>query len=278
MVLRFISAIIGIPLLIVFVFVGEGIPFILSVAIMSVIGLDEFYRGVRTTGAEPQEWVGLSSAFLFLLVARNQFHEAAFSLPGVLTLFVIATLTIELLRDNRAPVKNLGSTFLGVVYVGWLFSYLVAIRSIGGTFHVQHVPWAIPLGAWLVLFVVFISWAADTGAFLVGRKWGKHKLVAKVSPGKSWEGLFAGLGSAVLMGLLMGWPMQIPWYTSLLLGLGVAFASVVGDLAESAIKRDIGIKDFGSVLPGHGGILDRFDGLLFAAPFFYYYVTLVLGY
>ena len=278
MVLRFVSGIIGIPLLILFVFVGDGIPFILSVAIMSVIGLDEFYRGVRATGAEPQEWVGLASAFLFLLVARNQFHEAAFSLPGVLTLFVIATLTIELIRDNRAPVRNLGSTFLGVVYVGWLFSYLVAIRSIGGTFHVQHVPWAIPLGAWLVLFVVFISWAADTGAFLVGRKWGKHKLVPKVSPGKSWEGLFAGIASAILMGLLMGWPMHMTWYTRLLLGLGIALATVVGDLAESSIKRDIGIKDFGSILPGHGGILDRFDGLLFAAPFFYYYVTLVLRY
>ena len=278
MLLRFLSGIVGIPLLIIFVFVGEGIPFMLSVAVLSVIGLYEFYRGVRETGAEPQEWVGLASAFLFLLVARHQFHEATFSLPGVLTLFVIATLTIELMRENRAPVKNLGSTFLGVVYVGWLFSYLVGIRSIDGVFHVRSIPWAIPTGAWFVLYVVFAAWASDTGGYLVGRKWGKHKLVPKVSPGKSWEGLFAGLAATVLISILMGLPIRIPWYTNIFLGLGIGIASLVGDLAESAIKRDIGIKDFGSILPGHGGILDRFDGLLFAAPFFYYYVTLVLKY
>ena len=278
MLLRFISGLVGIPLLIIFVFVGEGIPFILSVAVLSVIGLYEFYRGVRETGAEPQEWVGLASAFLFLLAARHPFHEAAFSLPGVLTLFVIATLTIELIQENRAPIKNLGTTFLGVAYVGWLFSYLVAIRSIDGVFHVRDVPWAIPVGAWFVLYVAFTSWAMDTGGYLVGRKWGKHKLVPKVSPNKSWEGLFAGFASTILVSLLMGLPMGIPWYTNLFLGLGIGVASLVGDLAESSIKRDIGIKDFGSILPGHGGILDRFDGLLFAAPFFYYYMTLVLGY
>ena len=278
MVLRLISGIVGIPLFIILVFVGEGIPFVLGMGVFSIIGLYEFYRGVRSTGAEPQEWVGLASAFLFLFVARNQFREEGFSLPAVLTLFVIATLTIELLRENRAPVKNLGSTFLGVVYVGWLFSYLVAIRSIGGSFQVPSIPWTTPVGAWFVLYVVFAAWATDTGAFLVGRKWGRHKLAPKISPNKTWEGLYAGLAFTIVLSMAMGWAMSIPWYTNALLGLGIGIASVVGDLAESSIKRDIGIKDFGSILPGHGGILDRFDGLLFAAPVFYYYVTLVLGY
>lgn len=278
MLLRFISGIVGIPLLVVLVFVGEGMPFILGVGLISIIGLYEFYRGVRKTGAEPQEWVGLASAFLFLFAARHEFDAPGFSLPGVLTLFVIVTLTIELLRKNRAPIKNLGSTFLGAVYAGWLFSYLVAIRSLQGFFHLPKVPWHIPVGAWLVLFVVFAAWAADTGAYLVGSKWGKRRLVPAVSPGKTWEGLFAGLGSSVAMSLVMGRTMGIPWGHVILLGVAIGIAGLVGDLAESAMKRDIGIKDFGSILPGHGGILDRFDGLLFAAPLFYYYVTLVLGY
>jgi len=278
MLLRFASGIIGIPLLIVLVFVREGIPFILGVGLISIIGLYEFYRGIRKTGAEPQEWVGLASAFLFLFSARHQFQTERFSLPGVLTLFVIATLTIELLRPNRAPIKNLGSTFLGAVYVGWLFSYLVAIRSIGGDFHVRGVPWPISNGAWLVLFVVFAAWAADTGAYLVGRKWGRRRLAPVLSPGKSWEGMLAGFASSIVMSLIMGEVMGMQWTSSVILGLGIGIASLIGDLAESAIKRDIGIKDFGSILPGHGGILDRFDGLLFAAPMFYYYVTLVLGY
>lgn len=278
MLMRFVSGFIGIPLLIVLVFVKNGLPFILGVGVISVIGLYEFYTGIRRTGAEPQEWVGLASAFLFLFVARHEFNTRGFSLPGVLTLFVIATLTIELLRENRAPAKNLGSTYLGVVYVGWLFSYLVAIRSIEGTFRVNSVPWNIPTGAWLVLFVIFAAWAADTGAYLVGRKWGSHKLAPNISPGKSWEGMWAGFGSSVAMSILMGAALDMPWVHRLILGIAIGVSSLVGDLAESLIKRDIGIKDFGSILPGHGGILDRFDGLLFAAPLFYYYVSLVLKY
>lgn len=278
MLLRFLSGIVGIPLLIILVFVEEGVPFILGVGVLSVIGLYEFYQGVRNTGAEPQEWVGLASAFLFLFVARQQFDADGFSLPGVLTLFVIATLTIELLRKNRAPIKNLGMTYLGVVYVGWLFCYLVALRSIPGEFGFPGTDFTIANGAWLVLYVVFTGWAADTGAYFVGTKWGKRKLAPTLSPGKSWEGFFAGIASSIVMSGLMGRAMGISWPNVIMLGVGIGLVSVIGDLAESAMKRDIGIKDFGSILPGHGGILDRFDGLLFTAPLFYYFVTLILGY
>ena len=286
MILRFASGLIGIPLLIILVFVQEGIPFILGIALMSIIGLYEFYAGVRKTGAEPQEWVGFASALLFLFAARNHFDAAGFSIQGVVTIFVIVTLIIEMLRKNRSPVKNLGSTFLGAIYVGWLFSFLVAIRSISGNpqifphgeFFLHGVHRAMPVGAWLVLYVAFSVWAADTGAFLIGRKWGKHKLAPALSPGKSWEGLIAGLTSAAIMSVLMGRPMGIPLMHTILLGIGMGIAGTIGDLAESSLKRDIGLKDFGSILPGHGGILDRFDGLLFAAPLFYYYVTLFLKY
>lgn len=284
--MRFMSGIIGIPLLILLVFFQEGLPFVLGIGLMSIIGLYEFYKGVRKTGAEPQEWVGLASALLFLFAARHKFDAKGFSIQGVITLFVIVTLIIEMFRKNRAPIKNLGSTFLGAIYVGWLFSYLVAIRSLTGNptqfphaqFFLHGIPRPMPVGAWLVLFVAFTAWAADTGAFLVGRKWGRHKLVPVLSPGKSWEGLFAGLASSVIMSLLMGRAMGMPLIHAIILGVCICVAGLIGDLAESSIKRDIGLKDFGSMLPGHGGILDRFDGLLFAAPLFFYYVTLVLKY
>ncbi len=278
MLKRFVSAFIGIPLLVLLVFMERGLPFILAVGLLSLIGLYEFYRGVRKTGAEPQEWVGLASAMLFMFVARYEFNAPRFSLSGVLTIFVLVTLTIELFRPNRAPIKNLGSTFLGAVYVGWLFSYLIATRSIQGQLHLYGSARHIPTGAWLVIFVVFASWATDTGAYLVGRKWGKHRMAPMLSPGKTWEGFFAGLASSMAMSLLLGGSMGMPIVHTLVLGLLITVASVIGDLAESSIKRDIGIKDFGSILPGHGGILDRFDGLLFAAPIFFYYVTLVLKY
>ncbi|MHB1191336.1 MAG: phosphatidate cytidylyltransferase, partial [Armatimonadota bacterium] len=275
MILRFMSGIIGIPLLILLVFVKEGTPFVLGIGVISIIGVQEFYRGVRKTGADPQDWVGLASALLFLFAALDRFDARGVSMQGVLTLFVIVTLLIELLRSHRSPLKNLGSTFLGAVYVGYLFSYLVAIRSIHhnpDSFHLPGIPWSIPVGGWFVLFVAFAAWAADTGAYLVGHKWGAHKLAPILSPGKSWEGLFAGIASCVLVTILMARPVGIPIAHAIALGFAIGIAGLVGDLAESSMKRDIGIKDFGSILPGHGGILDRFDGLLFAAPMFYYYL------
>ena len=276
MLVRFLSGLVGIPLLIVLVFVRGGTPFILGVAVISIIGLVEFYDGVRKTGAEPQEWVGVASAFFFLFAARHQFQEQFFSTAGVLTLLVIITLVIELTRKDRAPIKNLGATFLGVIYVGWLFSYLVGINSIPGKdLHLSLIPMPVRYGAWLVLYICFSTWASDTMAYFIGRKWGKHKFAPTLSPGKTWEGFFAGLASSTVMSVLMSRPLGIPILDAVILGLGIGIAGVVGDLAESSIKRDIGVKDFGSIMPGHGGILDRFDGLLFAAPLFYYYITLV---
>ncbi len=276
MLVRFVSGLVGIPLLIVLVFVSGGTPFILGVAAISIIGLIEFYDGVRKTGADPQEWVGVASAFFFLFSARHQFREQFFSTPGVLTILVIITLCVELTRKNRAPVRNLGTTFLGVIYVGWLFSYLVGINSVPGKdLHLSPIPMPIRYGAWLVLYICFSTWASDTMAFLIGRKWGTHKLAPTLSPGKSWEGFIAGLVGSTAMSVLMSRPLAIPIIDAVVLGVGICIAGVVGDLAESSIKRDIGVKDFGSIMPGHGGILDRFDSLLFAAPLFYYYITVV---
>ncbi len=99
-----------------------------------------------------------------------------------------------------------------------------------------------------------------------------------LSPGKSWEGAIAGVTWSIIMSVIMGLLIRMPWVHIFVLGFGIAMVSLVGDLAESSIKRELGIKDFGSILPGHGGILDRFDGLLFATPLFYYYVTLVMKY
>jgi phosphatidate cytidylyltransferase len=277
MVMRFVSGLIGIPLMVILVFTGGGFPFVLGIGAISIIGLIEFYNGVRKTGADPQSWVGIASVFLFLLAARSEFSQAGFSLPGVLTIFVIATIIVELIRPKRSPIRNLGSTFLGVIYVGWLFSFLIAINSIKHGPGISILRWHVALGGWLVLYVSFVVWASDTSAYLIGRKWGKHKLAPMLSPGKSWEGFFAGITGSVIMSVLMSRPLDISVSNAVALGVGIGIAGVVGDLAESAMKRDLGLKDFGAILPGHGGVLDRFDGLLFAAPLFYYYVKMFFG-
>lgn len=284
MLLRILSALIGIPLLIILVFVREGIPYIMGIGVISIIALMEFYRGVRKAKvADPQEWVGVASAFLFLFAAQYQFRQELqtqfFSLPDLLTVLVIISLMIELLRKNRSPIRNLGVTLTGVVYVGWLFSYLVAINSVpsptGEAIHLRFIPVALRYGGWLVLYITFSTWASDTSAYFIGRKWGKNKLAPHLSPGKTWEGFCAGVVGSILMSVLMSRPLEMPIPHAIALGMSIAIAGVIGDLAESAIKRELGIKDFGSIMPGHGGILDRFDSLLFTAPLFYYYITAI---
>ncbi|WP_346836892.1 phosphatidate cytidylyltransferase [Microbulbifer sp. SAOS-129_SWC] len=126
-------------------------------------------------------------------------------------------------------------------------------------------------GAWLVLFVVAVVVAADVGAYFVGRRFGKHKLAREVSPGKSWEGFFGGLGACLILALVVSAMFHLPLKNTILFSLGVlvtALASVIGDLVESMFKRHRGIKDSSQILPGHGGILDRLDSLSAALPVF----------
>lgn len=156
-------------------------------------------------------------------------------------------------------------TFLGVLYIGIALSYLIVLRSF-------------PSGEFLILFVLLITWAADTGAYYVGRTLGRHPLAPVISPKKTIEGLVGGLVFAMTAAYLArSW---IPFYTltlvdSAVLGATVTIAGLAGDLVESALKRSVGVKDSGGLLPGHGGMLDRIDSLLFTGPTFYYYVTLM---
>lgn len=275
---RFISGVVGLPLLALVVLAGNGLPFAIAVLLLSVLGLIEFYRGVRITGANPQEWMGYVSAGVFVFLATKHYHSNGISFTSILTLLVLITMTIELARTNRDPIRDIGGTFLGVVYPVWLFSYLAALRYLPGELKLHWLPWNIPLGAYLVFFVVFSAWSSDTTAYLVGRKWGKTKLAPSLSPGKSWEGGFAGIAACCVMSGLFSWGLHLNWMFVPIIGIGIAISSLFGDLAKSSIKRSIGIKDFGSILPGHGGVLDRFDGLLFAGPLFYYFCTMVLHY
>lgn len=277
---RFISGLIGLPLLVILIFVGQGQVFAIAVAGLAMLALVEFYRGVRMTGANVQEWIGHAFVLLFVYSATNHYHSKGllFNVQPVMTLLLITALTIELARSNRDPIKDIGGTFLGVAYPSWLFSYLVALRFIGGTFTVQPWGWSVSSGVWFVLLVVLSAWTSDTFALLIGRKWGKHKLAPILSPGKTWEGAFAGVVGCCLISWAMTAMVDIARMNAVVFGVAIAIASLFGDLAKSSIKRSLGIKDFGSIIPGHGGVLDRFDGLLFASPLLYYYVTMVLGF
>ena len=265
-----------IPLSVLCVFYPGGIPFAAFAGAVSLIAAHEFYQGVRRLGAHPVEPVGLLAVALFVFSARTyQIKEISSIFPAVLTLLLIVSFCIELIRRKRAPLVNVGATVLGAIYVGWLIMHLVVLRGIHGTVTVGH--YTGERGAWLVMLTLICTWACDSGAYFTGRFLGKTKIAPNLSPNKTFEGSLGGLAGSVIAGLITGWLIiGLPWYHALALGSLLGVLCQLGDLSESAIKREIGVKDFGNIMPGHGGMLDRLDSLLFSGPMVYYYVVLFL--
>jgi len=190
---------------------------------------------------------------------------------GLMDLLIVSTLALLLaMLFSSTPIehrlKDSTVALFGVLYVGLTLSTLVSTR-------------ALPAGEWFVLFVALVTWAADTGAYYAGTLWGKHLLAPSVSPKKTVEGLLGGMALAVGCAFLAhAWFLpQLSKLDMLILGILLTGSGLLGDLCESAIKRSVGVKDSGGILPGHGGMLDRLDSLLFTAPTFYYYVTCVRG-
>ena len=177
-------------------------------------------------------------------------------------LIVPTTFVCELWRKSQTPIANIATTFMGVIYVALPMAVLPFIPQL------LVGKWS----AWAMLAFVSIIWANDVFAYLVGVTCGKHRLCERISPKKSWEGFFGGLvgavGLAVLFGHLFGGNLLV-WGG---LGLVTALAGVAGDLVESMMKREVDVKDSGKIMPGHGGILDRFDALFIAVPFAFVYL------
>ena len=286
MLVRLLSFVIGIPILPLAVFLYgtgryAGLPFTGAVAICATIGLFEYFRGLRFRGYAPIDAPAYLAVVLLQFAAWNVSRGQLINfVPVVLAVSTLGMTVYAILRKNREPLVNISLTVFGVVYVGWLFSYLVFLRSLPGVVSVPlplggHFPEA-ARGAWLVFYVFVVTWGADAGAYFTGIRWGKRPLAPQLSPKKTVEGAVGGVLSAMVISVLFGTWIGLPWLHCLILGPILGVLGEVGDLAESALKRDLGIKDFGGILPGHGGVLDRFDSLLFSAPVAYYYLVFVV--
>lgn len=285
---RVLSAVVAIPLAVILIFYPGGIPFAVAIGLIAIAGTHEYYNGVRKLNARPVEILGLLAVALFVVSAlRYERSQIGAIFPAVLTLLLIASFCVELVRKDRAPLVNVGATLFGAIYVGWLIMHLVVLREIPGNVTVgpytlffgkvalgQYIREA---GAWLVMMAFICTWVSDTGAFFVGKFLGKRKLAPKLSPNKTVEGSIGGLVGALASVMIVGTIIALPWYHSLALGAIMGVLCQLGDLSESAIKREVGLKDFGHVLPGHGGVLDRMDSMLFTGPAMYYYVVLFLA-
>jgi phosphatidate cytidylyltransferase len=241
-------------------------PWCLTLLLMAggCLALMELYR-MSFESRQNHLLVGAGLAVSALVLARQ---HVPFGLTEILAVATLALPAAMLLSpgpfDRR--LKDLAITAFGVLYVGFTLSTIVSTR-------------ALPGGEWFVLFVAVVTWAADTGAYYAGTLWGKHLLAPSVSPKKTIEGVGGGLALAVGAALLAcAWFVpQLSLFDAVILGLLLTVAGLLGDLWESALKRRVGVKDSGSILPGHGGMLDRLDSLLFTAPAFYYYMAYVHG-
>jgi phosphatidate cytidylyltransferase len=228
------------------------------------VGLYEFYRMAQARGARPQAAVGMA---LGAFTVIEFYHPLLPSLGGFFAVAALLLVTLVARLFSPRPVdgalEDAASTLLGVLYVAMLFAFQIVIRT--GADGKQ----------WLV-FLYFIIWASDIGAYSIGIPFGKHRLYEKVSPKKSIEGFVGALAASAGMALLCRVWFMPPIGTGEAIGIALVLAAVgtIGDLVESLLKRAAGIKDSGGIIPGHGGILDRMDSMLFAAPVLYYYLKM----
>jgi phosphatidate cytidylyltransferase len=246
--------------------------FVVVFTIMLGYTLYEFYRLCKKGGNQPQTIFGIILAIYlfvsFYLYDSNILDEAVFF--GLIPLFFISPL-IELLSKNEKPVQNIAFTLLGVVYVAVPFSILNFILT-----PLDHQPYQQMPEILIGLFI--IVWANDSGAYFFGSWLGKTKMLERISPRKTWEGALGGAIVAIIFAILLFsfFDHFSLWQVLVLAILTVVFGTL-GDLTESMFKRSFNVKDSGSMLPGHGGLLDRFDSLLFAAPVYYVFVSIVLN-
>ena len=268
-------------LVLVAVFVGAVLgsqwSFGALLLLILVGGQTEFYKLARETGLSPQRWMGLAvGVLLFALnfIVFRQFSRSVTDEAGGAVLYLLLYIGLllptlfvcELFRRSATPLANLGATLLGVLYVAVPLSLLLYVPVLAGD------------GVWrpeTVLCYIFIIWATDVFAYLVGMTFGRHRLCERLSPKKSWEGFFGGLAGAVATGLAAAYALDTNYWVWGGLALVASLSGVAGDLVESMFKREAGVKDSGQVIPGHGGVLDRFDALLLSAPYVFLYLLLV---
>jgi len=261
---RLAVILLGVPCLYLITLRG-GFFFLALVDMIILLGLREFYLLMKAKGYEPFEVLGY---FCALAISGYAWRQGV-AVPLILTGSLMVIMVRELWRkEPRRALGHIAVTVFGIMYVGWLGSHLVMMRELPGALGIED-----RVGSQLVFFTALVVWFTDTGAYLTGVAVGRHKLAPRISPKKTIEGALGGL----VAGAVAGW-LATHWFADFLtpfagsmLGLTGAAVGQVGDLVESMLKRDVGLKDSAPLIPGHGGILDRFDSLLFTGPVFYYF-------
>ncbi|MCX7746861.1 MAG: phosphatidate cytidylyltransferase [Clostridia bacterium] len=279
MLTRILSGVVGAAILIGVVAAGQ-IALGIAIFILSVVGVHEFYKAVQNAGYRPIKWIGfilcIPILFLSLIPHMNINLNTVSDLNifiGLFSLFIFAVLVVLLASivfyHEKANITDVSLTFFGAVYVVFLFSFVVLTRN--------H-----EYGAYYIWLVFLGAFSTDTFAYFSGYFLGKRKLLPVISPKKTLEGSIGGIFGCVGVTLIYGifinksLDFDIALYHFMIMGALNGVVSQIGDWAASAIKRFVKIKDYGKMMPGHGGVLDRFDSILFTGPIVYFYITFMI--
>ena len=252
--------VVGFPVLIF-----GGLPYFLLIGFLLVVAAWEYVDLFYAAEAHPARWLVVGGV-LAIITARYKFPEYAIS---ILTFSVLALMAVHLIEYERGR-EHAGLDFSvsvsGLAYIGWVGAYLIDLRQVEN-------------GNWWVMFVLPCVWMADSGAYLLGAAYGKHQLSPRLSPKKTWEGYAAGAFTALLTGGFLAYaystwgPLTLPVWAGALFGLAVGLLTPLGDLGESMLKRQAGMKDSGNIFPGHGGAFDRLDSWIWGAVIGYFFIT-----
>lgn len=269
MLQRTLVVIVLLPIGLVIIYLG-GWAYTLLIALVLGLAAREYSNLFRSGGFQSSTILMVGGA---ILLALGRAYDGFRSAPWIVSLAILVAMTYHLWTYERGRDQagsDFAITLSGIFYIGWLGAYLISLRNLED-------------GLWWVLTVLPAVWLADSAAYLVGSRIGRHKMTPRLSPKKSWEGYIAGVvasvvGTALLAALWQTWAGPGSAVTPLngaILGLLMGVLPTLGDLGESMIKRQVGLKDSGALLPGHGGAFDRIDSWLWAAVIGYYAITLL---
>lgn len=255
-------------------------PFI--VAGLAAIMALEFYRMMSAAGVANFSHYGTAGCVLLVFVTWISGVRTGGGSDGDSLVLFLVTIGIFLRqfpqKDNPHPLRTIGGTLFGVLYIGLLWNFLTKLLLFQRPLHLEGIYWP---GRWLLLYAVFAAKFTDIGAYLVGCAFGRHKLIPRISPGKSWEGVAGGILAGTAVGTAMVWglrdtfaPFGLTPLRAVPLGVALSICAITGDLTESLFKRAACVKDSSGVVPGMGGLLDVLDSLLFAFPALYLFLRL----
>lgn len=265
---RVTTALIGFPLVALVLILGNIYIVDIAFSIIAILSLYEYFNAFKSTGkAKPIEWVGyiLAAAISLIHVIPTEYTKSALQL--LMPSIVVILFLIGIVTNMKINIKDIAITLLGVFYILGFMVFLPMLRGAEN-------------GVYLIWYLIFIAWGTDIFAYCIGKKFGKHKF-SKISPNKSVEGCIAGIVGAVVMSI--GYTIalnnfvnfNIPYIYIIFVSTSLSILSQIGDFSASSIKRYVDLKDFSNLIPGHGGMLDRIDSLIFIAPFAYFLLNVL---